>query len=803
MNNERIIFLDTETTGLSPRTANNRVIEIACIEYIAGKPTGIEINSILFADGKKSTKGALSVHGIKEIDREKSPSFKDLSHSLLSLLKDAHLVIYNKDFDIEFIESEFNYLNQKISLQHHCSKITCAMALSQKVMKVPRISLDNACKRYGIDITHRVIHGAKLDAELTAKLYFKLIDDSIKPLERTPQEKKHKENKTIPIPRAFKHPITGAIVQLNFCKNADCENFGIPAKNPKKEQIGKIRQTLGNNYKLNYVPKSDTYLLHCKLCKTSSSLINNRAFVQESIRVKNIGQPIEPSCKNKACKNSDKGIYNYPDEYKKNGFTRKTKFWAVPVIKKGTRNSKPKTELNMQPMYGSQRFLCKSCKTSLTVPLDPQQRHYRRDINEVLYLEFVNKGIINRLIDKYDINPQTVYGKINFFYEQSLLFSRYHEMNLQKQLSSYIPVLSCDHQYYLSNWGDTNTPMPTRISNLSTVDNITDYVLTSTINFDFKSNSEYVKSEYKRKKEGSKRNYYRRFAQYVLSDKDIENDATNPDKIPLQAPSQGLLVFQSYSALAHFDKVKSLLQDCEQFVYFLDNDSGFKQHFPAIFHKEITKSKPYAYLLSSDKNGGADLLDAGMAEELKSRFDEVKRENPALGDKAIWQKMWKMQFDRPVTKAKQKSEWIINPNIHSRYVGVQPISQNTPESIEHASVILQSLSLNGVDNWFQILRRLVNMLERPITSATNSKKWNAYAGYNPAWMSKLIEIMRVYNNFCRTNEKSLKIKKSAEKPSTPAQRMGIADKVFTAQDILSFSYHKEFSDNLPTHISML
>ncbi len=71
--------------------------------------------------------------------------------------------------------------------------------------------------------------------------------------------------------------------------------------------------------------------------------------------------------------------------------------------------------------------------------------------------------------------------------------------------------------------------------------------------------------------------------------------------------------------------------------------------------------------------------------------------------------MWKMQFDRPVTKAKQKSEWIVNPNPHSRYVGVQPISQNTPESIQQASMILQSLSLNSVDNWFQIiLRRLVN-----------------------------------------------------------------------------------------------
>ncbi|WP_372882882.1 hypothetical protein [Psychromonas sp.] len=310
-------------------------------------------------------------------------------------------------------------------------------------------------------------------------------------------------------------------------------------------------------------------------------------------------------------------------------------------MKKGTKNRKPKTELKMQPMYASQRFLCKSCRKSLTVPLDPQQKHYRRDINEPLYLSFVNKGIINRLLDIYDINPQTIYGKIDFFYEQSLLFSRYHEHELQNKLSSYVPVLSCDHQFYLSNWGDTGTPMPTRLSNLSTVDNVTDYILTSTINFDFKTDSEYVKAEYKRKKEGSKRNYYRRFAQYVLSDEDVESDSENSYKIPLQRPSKGLLIFQAYSALAHFNKVKSLMQDCDHFVYFLDNDSGFKQHVPAIFHEEIINSKLYAYLLSSDKNGGADLLDAGMSEELKSRFDEVKSANPDLDIKVVWQKCGK------------------------------------------------------------------------------------------------------------------------------------------------------------------
>lgn len=151
-------------------------------------------------------------------------------------------------------------------------------------------------------------------------------------------------------------------------------------------------------------------------------------------------------------------------------------------------------------MHGSQRFQCKSCGKNFSVVRDPQQKHYRRDINEQLYLAFVNKGIVNRQTDLLGLNPQTVYDKIDFFYQQSLLFSRFHEVTLKSRFAEVSPVLSCDRQYYLSNWNDTHTPMPSRIVNTSTVDNLSGYVLASTVNFDSTSDSNYIKSEYKRKK---------------------------------------------------------------------------------------------------------------------------------------------------------------------------------------------------------------------------------------------------------------------------------------------------------------
>jgi DNA polymerase III epsilon subunit len=285
MASNRIVFLDTETTGLSPQKGNHRVIDIACIEYHDGKPTGKVLQSILHGGGKPSNIGAIKVHGISDESRANKPSFEAIADTLLEFLKDSHLIIYNKAFDIGFIEAEFRLIDKSIHLENHCSQITCAMDLAKQVFGVNRISLNAACKRYKIDISSRKVHGAYVDADLTAQLYYRLIDKIVSPLASTPQSKPHKTPKAVSIPRACKHPETNELVQLNFCKNADCKNFGVPARNPKRKADGTPNRGLGNDYKLTH-NKDGSHSLTCSLCNQSSTLINNRAYVQESSRVK-------------------------------------------------------------------------------------------------------------------------------------------------------------------------------------------------------------------------------------------------------------------------------------------------------------------------------------------------------------------------------------------------------------------------------------------------------------------------------------------------------------------------------------
>jgi len=82
-------------------------------------------------------------------------------------------------------------------------------------------------------------------------------------------------------------------------------------------------------------------------------------------------------------------------------------------------------------------------------------------------LNLVNKGIVNLVIELFQINPKTLFDKINFFYKQCLAFDLFRSGGLKDALKGKELNLSTDRQHYLSNWDDTNMPMPTRICILS------------------------------------------------------------------------------------------------------------------------------------------------------------------------------------------------------------------------------------------------------------------------------------------------------------------------------------------------
>ncbi|OCA92608.1 hypothetical protein A8F95_02625 [Bacillus wudalianchiensis] len=82
-------------------------------------------------------------------------------------------------------------------------------------------------------------------------------------------------------------------------------------------------------------------------------------------------------------------------------------------------------------------------------------------------------------------------------------------------------------------------------------------------------------------------------------------------------------------------------------------------------------------------------------------------------------------------------------------------------------------------NFFiQQIRRKLSDLVRPLTTARGDKKSYTYSNFNPKYAQMALTILRTYYNFC------LPYKSRDKKKLSPAQRLGITEKVFTIEDIL-------------------
>jgi DNA polymerase-3 subunit epsilon len=166
----REVVLDTETTGLDPADGH-RVIEIGCVELIDHIPSGTTFQVYLNPE-RLVPADSQRIHGLSDEFLADKPFFAAKCDELMDFLADAPLVIHNAGFDLKFLNSELHRLSRPpIPFARAIDTIDIAKS------KIPgaRYSLDELCKRFGIDLSGRVKHGALLDAELTARVYLELV----------------------------------------------------------------------------------------------------------------------------------------------------------------------------------------------------------------------------------------------------------------------------------------------------------------------------------------------------------------------------------------------------------------------------------------------------------------------------------------------------------------------------------------------------------------------------------------------------------------------------------------------------
>ena len=165
----REIVLDTETTGLDPKSGH-RIVEIGCIELRHHLPTGENWHRYVNPE-RDMPDGAFQVHGLSEDFLSTHPVFAEIAGDFLDFIADSKLVIHNAGFDMGFLNAELKKLGFP-PLPMSRSIDTVQMARSR--FPGAQANLDALCRRYGIDNTARDKHGALLDADLLAKVYLEL-----------------------------------------------------------------------------------------------------------------------------------------------------------------------------------------------------------------------------------------------------------------------------------------------------------------------------------------------------------------------------------------------------------------------------------------------------------------------------------------------------------------------------------------------------------------------------------------------------------------------------------------------------
>ena len=169
----RQIILDTETTGLDPKSGH-RIIEIGCIELINRKFTGEQFHVYLNPD-RDSDEAALEVHGLTTEFLSDKPRFKDIYQDFLDFIDQSELLIHNAEFDVKFLDHEIKLLSKELPKIAECVfKITDTLQIAREKHPGQRNSLDALVKRYEVSGYDRELHGALLDSQILGDVYLSM-----------------------------------------------------------------------------------------------------------------------------------------------------------------------------------------------------------------------------------------------------------------------------------------------------------------------------------------------------------------------------------------------------------------------------------------------------------------------------------------------------------------------------------------------------------------------------------------------------------------------------------------------------
>ena len=164
------IFLDTETTGLSPKEGH-KIVEIACIETKDLIVTKKIFHKIINPE-RNVPDEAFKIHGFSTEFLKPKETFKKIVDEFIEFIKDKKIIIHNAAFDVSFLNYELQLINKKKIEEKN---VIDTLQIARQKYPGTQNSLDALCKKFRIDNRKREKHNALLDCQLLKEVYINLL----------------------------------------------------------------------------------------------------------------------------------------------------------------------------------------------------------------------------------------------------------------------------------------------------------------------------------------------------------------------------------------------------------------------------------------------------------------------------------------------------------------------------------------------------------------------------------------------------------------------------------------------------
>lgn len=143
LNDLPLVFIDLETTGLSPKFGH-RVCEVALLREHAGLEQG-QLDALL-NPGRPLDPQAAAVNGLNDAQLASAPPFATVAPTVVALTTDAVAVGHNLAFDLAFLNHEFAALGQPqlngLSLD--------TLVLARRLLRCRSYNLTALCNELGL-----------------------------------------------------------------------------------------------------------------------------------------------------------------------------------------------------------------------------------------------------------------------------------------------------------------------------------------------------------------------------------------------------------------------------------------------------------------------------------------------------------------------------------------------------------------------------------------------------------------------------------------------------------------------------